>query len=78
IPILPEVGSISTFFPGEINPLLSASSIMANPARSFTDPAGFMYSNLTAIFAGSPFPMELRRTRGVLPIAPPVLAQIPS
>ncbi|GMT14565.1 hypothetical protein PFISCL1PPCAC_5862, partial [Pristionchus fissidentatus] len=76
MPILPEVGSMSTFLPGSINPSIKTSSIMANPTRSFTDPAGFMYSSFTAIFPGSPFPMELRRTRGVFPMAPPVFAQI--
>src|SRR5512133_1009254 len=57
--------------PGLIRPARSASSIIARPTRSLTEPAGLRNSSLAYTSAATLFPRTLfRRTMGVLPTAP--------
>uniref|UniRef100_A0A7C9AYQ6 Uncharacterized protein n=1 Tax=Opuntia streptacantha TaxID=393608 RepID=A0A7C9AYQ6_OPUST len=69
IPILPDVGSISTVFPGVMSPFFSASSIIAIAGLSLTLAVGCIISCLTAIYAPHPSLILFRKTRGVLPIS---------
>src|SRR5574340_1265245 len=68
MPVLPEVGSTSTEWPGSMSRSASASSIMYLPMRSFTEPPGLRDSSLTATDADRPAPRRFRRTMGVEPI----------
>ena len=70
MPVLPEVGSISTVC-GPIAPAASIASIIDTPMRSFTLPAGLKYSSLARISAWAPCMVGNRRSRtsGVSPIA---------
>ena len=54
MPVFPDVGSTSVVTPGRIIPLLSASSIMLRPMRSFTLLQGLLLSSLAAIVAPLP------------------------
>ena len=69
MPVLPEVGSTSVVTPGVISPRRSASSIIASPMRSFTDPSGLKNSSLRASLACSRSAAISRgsRTSGVAP-----------
>ena len=58
----------------EVRPLSSASLIIVNPMRSFTEPPGFRNSILAYIGHGALRPTWLRRTRGGLPIASRILS----
>jgi hypothetical protein len=66
MPVLPEVGSISSP-PGARRPLFSAASIMARPMRSLTDDSGLKNSSLASTVA-SLLIMRRMRTSGVLPM----------
>ena len=52
IPVLPEVGSISTVS-SSMRPVANASSIMAFATRSFTEPPGLNDSTFATMRAGS-------------------------
>jgi hypothetical protein len=69
MPVLPEVGSISTVS-GPILPEASSASIMATPMRSFTLAIGLKNSSFARIsaFAPASSAMRCRRTSGVSPI----------
>ena len=69
MPVLPAVPS-TIVPPGFSTPRCSASMMIASPARSFTEPPGFMNSALPRMV--QPVASEARRSRisGVLPIAP--------
>ncbi len=69
MPVFPEVGSTRTVFPGVISPRASASVIMLNAMRSFTEFAGLLLSNLTTTSATLPSVTRLSLTKGVLPIS---------
>jgi hypothetical protein len=68
MPVLPAVPS-TTVPPGFNVPRCSASVMIASPARSFTEPPGFMNSALPRIV--QPVASDARRSliSGVLPIA---------
>ena len=70
MPVLPEVGSMSTE-PSLSRPFASASSIIALAMRSLTEPAGLKYSSFPRTVASSPssFSMFLSSSSGVLPIS---------
>ncbi len=70
IPVLPDVGSISTVS-GLMTPDCSIAVIIAAPMRSFTLPAGLKYSSLARIVALTPRLCGRRfsRTIGVSPMA---------
>ena len=70
MPVLPEVGSISTFLPGAILPLFSSASIMLTPMRSLTLEIGLKNSSLARRLAFTPFSLarRSRRTIGVSPM----------
>ena len=66
MPVLPLVASIK-LSPGLISPRISASTIMLNAGRSFTEPAGLLPSNFPKIkFEVCPG-NRCKRTNGVLP-----------
>ena len=67
IPVLPLVGSMSSF-PGGSNPLSIASWIIADPIRHLTEYAGFLPSILAKTVAPAPEVTRLSLTKGVLPI----------
>ncbi len=69
MPVLPEVGSISTV-PGPIRPSRSAASIMARPIRSLTEARGLKNSSLPTTSAAPPNSLVSRgsRTSGVAPM----------
>jgi len=68
-PVLPLVGS-TIVPPGFRAPRFSASSIIASPMRSFTEPPGFSISSFATRRGLRPLPIRLRCTRGVLPTRP--------
>src|SRR3954468_4717990 len=70
MPVLPEVGSISTVSALTM-PAFSMAVIMAAPIRSFTLAAGLKYSSLARMVALIPciFGNLFRRTIGVSPMA---------
>ena len=70
MPVLPEVGSTSVDRPGAIRPARSASSTMARPIRSFTEPSGLKNSSFRATRPASPpdAASRGRRTSGVPPM----------
>ena len=70
MPVLPEVGSISTVS-ALTTPAFSIAMIMAAPMRSFTLAAGLKYSSLARMVALIPciFGNLFRRTIGVSPMA---------
>src|SRR5215470_2086772 len=70
MPVLPEVGSISTVS-ALTTPSFSIATIIAAPMRSFTLAAGLKYSSLARIVALMPciFGNLFRRTIGVSPMA---------
>ncbi len=70
MPVLPEVGSTRTLFPGVMRPLFSSASIIATPMRSLTLAMGLKNSSLARRFAFTPFSAAIRsrRTIGVSPI----------
>src|SRR5689334_4241046 len=70
MPVLPDVGSISTVS-ALTTPAFSIAVIMAAPMRSFTLAAGLKYSSLARIVAPTPciFGNLFRRTIGVSPMA---------
>src|SRR5579864_9383015 len=70
MPVLPLVGSTSTFLPGAIFPSRSSASIMATPMRSFTLPIGLKNSSLNSRSALTPAACGMRamRTSGVSPM----------
>ena len=53
IPVLPDVGSMSTVS-SSMSPAASAASIMARAARSFTEPVGLKDSTFPSSVAGTP------------------------
>src|SRR5216684_6556233 len=69
MPVLPLVGSISTFSPGAIRPAFSASRIMLTPMRSLTLLQGFWLSSLASTVALQPWVTLFSFTRGVQPIS---------
>ena len=68
MPVLPAVPSTTTP-PGFSMPRCSASVMMARPARSFTEPPGFMNSALPRIVQPVASDARRRRISGVLPMA---------
>ncbi|MGY3409783.1 hypothetical protein ACVWZV_005896 [Bradyrhizobium sp. GM5.1] len=70
MPVLPEVGSISTVS-GLTIPAFSMAMIMAAPMRSFTLAAGLKYSSFAKMVAFTPCMPGSRRKRtiGVSPKA---------
>ncbi len=68
MPVLPLVGSTITVRPRSISPRASASSIIASPIRSLTEPPGLRDSSLTATVAGSPAARTFNLTSGVFPM----------
>ncbi len=69
MPVLPEVGSISTP-PGFSAPEASSASIIATPMRSLTLASGLKNSSLARIVALAPRSRAMRpmRTSGVSPM----------
>ena len=69
MPVLPEVGSISTVS-ALMRPAFSIAIIIAAPMRSFTLAAGLKYSSLARMVALTPCACgnRRRRTIGVSPI----------
>eukprot|EP00982_Pelagococcus_subviridis_P010918 31036-Pelagococcus_subviridis.AAC.14 len=67
IPVFPDVGSTSIVFPGVMAPFSSASAIIENPMRSFTEQHGSMISSFAAISATQPSVTLFRYTIGVHP-----------
>ncbi len=65
-PVFPLVAS-TIVPPGLRRPSSSASSIMASPIRSFTEPPGFMNSHLPKTGVRAPSVTAWSRTRGVHP-----------
>src|SRR3989304_93166 len=63
MPVLPEVPS-TIVPPGLSRPLRSASSIIATPMRSLTEPPGFMNSAFAYIFGLRPLARGVVRIRG--------------
>src|SRR5438552_12023854 len=68
-PVLPLVGS-TIVPPGFSRPRFSASSIIARPIRSFTEPPGLSISSFATRRGRRPLPIRLSCTRGVLPTRP--------
>src|SRR5258708_26645340 len=68
-PVLPLVGS-TMVPPGLRSPRFSASSIIARPIRSLTEPPGLSISSFATRRGLRPFPMRFSSTRGVLPTSP--------
>jgi hypothetical protein len=70
MPVLPDVGSISTFLPGAILPLFSSVSIRLTPMRSLTLEIGLKNSSLARRLAFTPISLarRSRRTIGVSPM----------
>src|SRR6185503_19883864 len=68
MPVLPAVDSTTTP-PGLSSPRFSASRIICLPARSFTDPPGFMNSALPRIVQPVASDARLSLMSGVWPIA---------
>src|SRR6185295_9217055 len=80
MPVLPEVGSISTS-PFLIVPRSSARRIMDIAGRSFTEPAGLLPSSLarmTFLFCSNPEFKRCSRTSGVLPMKSSMVRFMPS
>src|SRR5580658_6415559 len=67
IPVFPLVGSINSF-PGCSMPRFSASQIMEDPIRHFTEYAGLRPSTLPRIVTDAPSVTRLSLTRGVRPM----------
>ena len=70
MPVLPDVGSISTVLPGVIFPCASSASIIETPMRSLTDESGLKNSSLrrTSALTLAAFMRFVSRTSGVCPI----------
>ena len=70
MPVLPDVGSISTWsgLPGTNTPDRSASSISDSATRSFTEPPGFCPSSFMKMRAAGFGLSDAMSTSGVLPI----------
>ncbi len=70
MPVLPDVGSISTVLPGVMRPSASSTSIIDTPIRSFTLESGLKNSSFKRMSALAPASLAIfdRRTRGVWPI----------
>ena len=70
MPVLPEVGSMSTWsgLPGTSTPARSASSTSESATRSFTEPPGFCPSSFMRMRAEGLGLSALMSTIGVLPI----------
>ena len=70
MPVLPDVGSISTVRPGVMRPCASSASIMATPIRSFTDDSGLKNSSFNRMSARTLAAAVIfdRRTSGVCPM----------
>src|SRR5690606_9298488 len=68
-PVFPLVPSMIVP-PGFSRPFRSASSIIASPIRSLTEPPGLKNSTLARTVQGRSAGMALSRTSGVLPIVP--------
>ena len=71
MPVLPDVGSTSTERSGAIRPLCSASSTIASPMRSLTEPSGLKNSSFSSSSARRPRSADRRgtRTSGVPPVS---------
>ena len=54
MPVLPDVGSISTVLPGVILPSASSTSIIDTPMRSLTDDSGLKNSSFIRMSAFAP------------------------
>ena len=70
MPVLPEVGSISTVLPGVMRPSASSASIIGTPMRSLTDDSGLKNSSLSrmsALVLAAAMTFE-SRTSGVWPM----------
>src|SRR5690606_40681743 len=66
-PVLPLVPSMIVP-PGFSSPFRSASSIIATPIRSLTEPPGLKNSTFASSVPGRSAPSRCRRTSGVLPM----------
>ena len=62
-------GASTTSPPGRNSPRFSASTIICRPARSFTEPPGFMNSALPRMMHPAPWRRCCSRISGVLPMA---------